>query len=115
MINHGELISAEEFREKAARWVYANDRNAAVNGAESEEDFVFLYRLPENTDYEHFYSFADSNGDVSTMLSGRLEISAARSRSGEKAVLEFFRVLRTFTSTPDVAPEIMGYIIKNIE
>ena len=104
------VLNAEELRIRAAKWMLENSVSAFIPLGGSKEDYIDTFVMP-GVELRHFDSHPDENGDLITMLKGEIALSPSASRSGKAVKFVFFKLLRTYTDTPDVIPEEAGYII----
>ena len=107
------ILSETEFKKELAYWVLDNDRGAFIPYGYGRKDFADLYRLPD-FDYVHFYSYVDGDGDVLTMLKSEVHLKDWETRNGRiPRTFKFYKILKTFTDSPEVEPFPMGYIIES--
>ncbi len=106
-----DVLGESEFRRRLGLWVLDNDKGAFLPKGMTREEFAESYRLPE-IEYIHTQSYSDDNGDLITMLKGGIFLRDWETKNGREArKIEFFKILKTFSATPDVEPYPMGYII----
>ena len=104
------FLTEDELRRCVAKWMFENNIAAFAPYGGGKDDYIDSFVMPE-VEYEHFDSYADENGDLITMLRAEIVLKPTASRSGKAEKFVFFRILRTYVSTPDVAPEEAGYIL----
>ena len=106
-----DLLSENEFRFRLGLWVLDNDKGAFLPQGMSREEYAEGYRLPQIS-YVHTQSYSDDNGDLITMLKGMIFLRDWETKNGkEERKIEFYKLLKTFSATPEVEPYPMGYII----
>ena len=107
------ILSEEEFKKQLAFWTLDNDIGATLPLGCNREDYAETFRLPD-FDYVHTQSMADENGDLLTLLKGRVHLSDWQTRNHrEERNFEFYLVLKTLTDCPEVEPFPVGYIISD--
>ncbi|MBQ4626486.1 MAG: hypothetical protein IJB45_04460 [Clostridia bacterium] len=107
-----EILTEKEFKIRVCEWLCKNKRAFFIEPYESIEELAFYYRLPDDLKYTHTQSLADENGDLITLLKSGIYLRDWETIDGKHhRRLEFYKVLKTFTDTPDVEPFPMGYII----
>ncbi len=105
-----DIVPEEEFRKKLAFWLLDNDSSAVLPQGMSREEYASEYILPD-FEFEHTQSSSDPQGNIITLLKSCVELSDWETKKGKKAKLTFYRVMKTFASSPDSEPYPMGYII----
>ena len=105
-----QYLTQDELRRCVAQWMLENSVTAFVPLGGSKSDYIDSFVMPDVV-YAHFDSCADENGDLITLLKAHIDLKPTASRSGKAEKIVFFKVLRTYISTPDVAPEEVGYIL----
>ena len=106
-----DVISEEEFKKELALWLLENDLSVILPYNESKEDFLSDFVLPE-FDYIHTQSVGDKNGDLITLLKGEIHLKEWETKNGkEEKRLVFYKVMKTFSKSPDTEPYPIGYII----
>ena len=106
-----DILSEKEFCQRLGLWVLDNDKGAILPHGMSREEFAGNYRMPD-FDYVHMQTYPDENGDLITVLKSGISLRDWETRNSEKpAKFEFYKLLKTFVSTPDVEPYPMGYVI----
>lgn len=109
-----DIISEKEFKVKMCRWLLKNDRIFRIPEDEDFEDYAEHYPVPD-FDYVHTQSFEDANGDLITLLKGKIHLKGWETRNGtEPRTFEFYHVLKTLTDTPEVEPFPVGYIVMTL-
>ena len=103
-------MTDDEFRRCVAKWMLENSVAAFVPLGGDKSDYIDSFVMPD-VEYTHFDSYADENGDLITMLRAEIALKPSAARSGKAEKLVFFKVLRTYVSTPDITPEELGYIL----
>ncbi len=107
-----EILTELELKTKVCEWLLKNCKGYYIYPYESVRDYAEDYRLPDDLRYRHTQSLADENGDLITLLKAEIVLKDWETRSGkEEMKFEFYKVLKTFTDTPDVEPYPVGYII----
>ncbi len=107
-----EILNEFSFKKRLCDWLLKYERGfKACYYDYSLEDIAEIYKLPE-IDYVHTQSQLNENGDLITLLKGKITISATVAKNhGEPLDFVFYRVLKTPTDTPEVEPFPVGYII----
>lgn len=106
-----DILSEKEFCRRLGLWVLDNDKGAVLPYGMSREEYAESYRLPD-FDYVHMQTYPDENGDLITVLKSGVSLRDWETRNSDKPMkFEFYKLLKTFASTPDVEPYPMGYII----
>ncbi len=104
-------MSENEFRKHLALWLLEHDRGMCLPSTQTKTDFAESFHLPD-FDYVHTQSYADENSDLITLLKSGIYLSDWETRNGTKPEkFEFYKILKTFSDTPEVEPFPMGYII----
>ncbi len=106
----GNIIGKDDLRRAAAQWTLEHSVCAFIPLGATKNDYIDSFVMPE-VEYSHFNSYVDENGDIITMLRAEIILKPSASKTGRKEQFVFFKLLRTFVSTPDVIPETVGYII----
>ncbi len=107
-----DIISEFELKVRICEWLFKNQKGFCIRPYDSLEECAFYYRLPDDLRYRHTQSLADVNGDLLTLLKAEIVLRDWETRKGNKEVkFEFYKVLKTFTDTPEVEPYPVGYII----
>ena len=103
-------MTEDGLRRCVAKWMFENSVAAFAPFGGSKNDYIDSFVMPD-VEYIHFDSYADENGDLITMLRAEIALRPSATRSGKAEKLVFFKVLRTYVSTPDITPEELGYIL----
>ena len=107
-----DILTEKELKIRICEWLLKNSKGCYLYPYESVEDYAFDYRLPDDLKYRHTQSMADENGDLLTLLKAEIELRDWQTKSGKKHMkFVFYKILKTFTDTPDVEPFPVGYII----
>ncbi len=106
-----DLISEKEFTQRIAQWLLENDKGLFKSSNEAKDEYIRTFRMPD-FDYTHTQSYPDENGDLITLLRSGIFLRDWETKNGrEPRKIEFYKVLKTLTDTPEVEPFPMGYII----
>lgn len=104
------LLSERELKAALARWTLENSRTAFIPLGLEAEDYIEAFVMPE-VRFVHTQSLSDENGDLLTLLKAVIHLTDLQSRRGRAVDFVFYKILRTFTATPDVVPDVVGYIV----
>ncbi len=109
---NSEILDELSFKMRLCDWLLKYERGfKAYYHNYNLEDIAEIYTLPE-IDYVHTQSQLNENGELITLLKGKITLSATIAKShGEPLDFIFYRVLKTPTDTPEVEPFPVGYII----
>ena len=105
----GEILSADALRREFARWYFANCVTAFVPDGYTVNDCVETFRMPDTGKGTYAGSYVDANGDIISEFRCIFRLNSTASKSGKAAGFVYYRLLRTYSSTPDVVPEEIGF------
>ena len=106
-----KVVGENELRRAMGEWMLDNSRAEFIPAGASREDYLAAFRLPE-VSYAHTQTCLDSDGDAISILKASVLLKDWQTKNGvEDARFVFYKVLKTFTATPDVEPCELGYII----
>jgi hypothetical protein len=106
----GEIISERELRSEIALWMLENKKGIVLPEGMTAQEYAESCSLPD-LDFTHSGSYADSEGNLVTLLKAKIKLSDWETKNGRAGKeLTVYKVLKTPASNPDTEPFPSGYI-----